>query len=173
MSEAKNFAVVDAATLVVDNVILAKDGFAIDGKVLVASDTAGGGDVYDEATGEFTRPEVPEPILSVDELKALAASLRWRKETGGITVGGSPIDTSRESQAMINGAYNLAMDDPDALIRFKSPAGFVTLDSATMIAIGREVGRHVQACFALEADVVDAIEAGAVTTAAQVDAGFA
>ncbi|AWC25444.1 hypothetical protein CO731_04941 [Aminobacter sp. MSH1] len=76
MSEAKNFAVVDAATLVVDNVILAKDGFAIDGKMLVASDTAGIGDLYDEATGQFTRPEVPEPAPTVDDYKnAIVAML--------------------------------------------------------------------------------------------------
>jgi len=75
MSEAKNFAVVDAGTLVVDNVILAKDGFAIDGKVLVASDTAGIGDLYDEATGQFTQPVVPEPAPSIDDYKNAIVSV--------------------------------------------------------------------------------------------------
>ncbi|GAA4133787.1 hypothetical protein ACFFTN_06775 [Aminobacter aganoensis] len=45
MSDPKNFAVIDAGTLVVENVILARDGFAFEGKVLVATDTAGAGDI--------------------------------------------------------------------------------------------------------------------------------
>lgn len=103
-----------------------------------------------------------EPPPTAEELKALAAALRLGKRGHDRHNG--------ESQAMINGAYNLAKDDPEAVIRFKSPAEFVTLDAGTMIAIGRAMGRHVQACFALEGD---AIEGRAITTVAQVEAAFA
>lgn len=120
---------------------------------------------------EYDVIDIPPPTS--EELKALAATLRWQREAGGVTVQGAVIDTSRESQALINGAFNLAKDDPDTIIRFKAAAGFVTLDAATMIAIGRAVAHHVQACFAQEGDVVDAIEAGTITTFAQIEAEFA
>lgn len=120
---------------------------------------------------EYDVIDIPPPTL--EELKDMAAALRWQKETGGVTVQGAAIDTSRESQALINGAFNLAKDDPDTIIRFKAAAGFVTLDASTMIAIGRAVAHHVQACFAKEGDVVEAIEAGTITTLAQIEAEFA
>lgn len=125
----------------------------------------------DAVRQEYDVIDIPPP--TPDELKAMAATLRWQKETGGVTVQGATIDTSRESQALINGAFNLAKDDSDTIIRFKAAAGFVTLDASTMIAIGMAVAHHVQACFAQEGDVVDAIEAGSITTFAQIEAEFA
>ena len=69
-----NFAVIDADG-VVENVILAIEGFAIDGKLLVASDTAGPGDLYDQASGEFTRPEVPTPAPALEDYKSAIVTM--------------------------------------------------------------------------------------------------
>lgn len=120
--------------------------------------------------GVFGPP--PPPAMSRDELFAHAALARFIKETGGIDVDGSPIATDRESQALISGAFALVQAQPETTIRFKTPAGFVTLDGAQMSAIAVAVAQYVQACFATEADVSGDIEAGEITTAAQIDAAF-
>lgn len=106
------------------------------------------------------------------DLLAYAASMRFRRETGGIVVAGQPVATDRESQALISGAYALVQAQPDTTIRFKTPSGFVTLGSTQMAAIAVAVAQHVQACFALEADIAGDIEAGEVTTLAAIDAAF-
>ncbi|SFC21898.1 protein of unknown function [Bosea sp. CRIB-10] len=105
-------------------------------------------------------------------LRAHAADVRWRKETGGITVAGVTVLTDRDSQAMINGAGALCDKVPATIVRFKAATGFVDLDAATMTAIAIAVGQHVQSVFATEAEVVAAIDAGTITTRAQVEVAF-
>ncbi|QEL21718.1 DUF4376 domain-containing protein [Bosea sp. F3-2] len=106
------------------------------------------------------------------ELISYAASTRFTKETGGIEVAGSPIATDRESQAMISGAFALVQAQPDTTIRFKTPTGFVALTAAQMSAVAVSVAQHVQASFGLEADIAEQIEAGEITTTAEIDALF-
>lgn len=108
-----------------------------------------------------------------DALAAYAAAVRFAVETGGITVSGATVGTSRESQAMITGAHSFALANPAAVISYKSASGFVTLDAAAMVAVATAVGQHVQACFAREAEVVAAIAAETVTSRAAIDAAFA
>ncbi|MDR3473316.1 MAG: DUF4376 domain-containing protein [Devosia sp.] len=110
----------------------------------------------------------PYVAPSVD-LKTVAADKRWQVETGGITVSGAAIPTDRASQAMITGAVAFAQLNSDASIDFKAGGGFVTLTAAQMIAVGQAVGAHVQACFAAEKAIDADIDAGTITTAAQVD----
>lgn len=112
---------------------------------------------------------VPAPV----DLAAYAAAARWRKETGGISLASQPIATDRESQALISGAFALVQQQPATTIRFKTPGGFVTLDAAQMSAIAIAVAEHVQACFAIEADIAGDIAAGEITTTTEIDAAFA
>lgn len=107
------------------------------------------------------------------DLVAYAAEARWRREVDGVTVAGAAIATDRESQAMIAGAHAYVQANPAATIKWKAEGGFVTLDSTAVTAIALAVGAHVQACFAAEADVLAAIEAGTITTPAEIDAAFA
>jgi hypothetical protein len=104
------------------------------------------------------------------DLAAYAAQKRFEIETGGITVNGQSIDTSRESQAMITGAYTYSQANPTEMIRFKAVTGWVTLDAATLATIATAVGAHVQAGFAVEADVAAAIEVGTIVSMPQIDA---
>lgn len=120
--------------------------------------------------GEALVPPAAPPPASKDELIAYAADKRWRVETGGITVGGALIDTSRESQSMITGAYAYSQPNPAETITYKATSGWVTIDAATMAAIATAVGAHVQACFGAEAAVAAEIEAGTITTTAEIDA---
>lgn len=112
---------------------------------------------------------MPRPV----DLGAYAAAARFRKETGGISVGGKPVATDRESQALISGAFALVQQQPETVIRFKTPSGFVTLDAGQMSAIAIAVAQHVQACFAIEADIAGDIASGEITTTAEIDAAFA
>ncbi|WP_054312928.1 DUF4376 domain-containing protein [Mesorhizobium sp. 1M-11] len=110
------------------------------------------------------------PIPLKVQLTAYAADKRWQVETGGITVGGATIDTSRESQAMITGAYAYSQANPTETISYKAASGWVSMDAATLAAIATAVGAHVQACFAAEAAMAAEIEAGTITTTAEIDA---
>ena len=89
------------------------------------------------------------------ERKALASAQRYAVETGGITIGGSTIRTDRESQGLVNGAYSLARDMidghvPAQPIDFKGTNGWEQIEPEDMVAVGRAVALHVQACFSRE-----------------------
>lgn len=104
------------------------------------------------------------------DLKALAADKRFRVETAGAVFNGGTIDTSRESQAMITSAVVYLTNNPDAgSVKFKAVSGWITLNRATMLAIGIAIGARVQALFAVEEAVDADIDANTVTTAEQVE----
>lgn len=152
---------------VVANVVLVGEGWAPpEESVAIASETAEIGDLY--SGGVFTKPT--RGPLTVSYLMAYAAERRWQVETGGIIVAGAAIDTSRESQSMITGAYSYSQANPAELIRFKAASGWVTLDAPTVAAIATAVGAHVQACFAAEEAVSAGIVNGIITTTAEIDA---
>lgn len=166
---AKNYAVIDPDNLVVENVILADGGFTIDGKVLIQSDSARIGDTYDAESGEFISPPAPLP-----DLIAYAAQKRWEKEVGGATVGGMAIHTDDRSKSLIMGARMAAEADPDFTTDWKAADGsFITIDAATIVAVSNAVLAHVANCFAIEAQVIDAIGIGTITTTSEIDAAFA
>lgn len=119
--------------------------------------------------GVLSAPPPPPPPTK-GELLAYAAAKRWQVETGGITVAGALIDTGRESQSMITGAYAYSQANPAETISYKAASGWVTIDAATMAAIAAAVGAHVQAAFAAEAAVAAEIEAETITTTAEIDA---
>lgn len=158
---------------VVDEIITCADGVdpatILHPEVAASLHPCGGevaeGWVFDGSS--FAAPVVPPPTKA--DLKAYAASKRWEIETGGITVAGAAIQTDRASQAMITGAFAYAQPNPTASIAYKAAGGFVMLAAAEVEAIANAVGAHVQACFAAEAAIVGAIEAGAITTFAAID----
>lgn len=79
------------------------------------------------------------------------AERRWQAETGGTTVNGMPVRTDASSTAKITAAYVQAKDNPFFAVCWKVDAGvFITLDAATIIALGDAVTTHVQACFGNE-----------------------
>lgn len=96
-----------------------------------------------------------------ERMKAQLADVRYQHETAGIVFGGARIKTDRESQATITGAYARALSDPATTVRWKSEDGFVTLDSAAIIAVGAAVFDHVQGCFSREGDLSAAIDGAA------------
>lgn len=118
----------------------------------------------------------PEMKLAkaLDALRDYAANKRWLKETGGIEINGLTVATDDRSKTMISGARVAAQNDPNFTTQWKGADGsFVTIDAAAVIGISDAVLAHVSNCFATEAQVLAAIEAGAITTVEQVDAAFA
>lgn len=120
----------------------------------------------------FSQPAVGAYMPA--QLTAYAASLRYAKETGGITVAGVPVATDRASQGMIDRAYSMATRDPSFTTRWKGASGGfgAVLDAPTIIAVATAVGAHVAGCFAREAVVADAIASGTLKTPADIDAAF-
>ncbi len=87
----------------------------------------------------------------------------------GITVNGLAVATDDLSQSRIMGAALSAMLDPDYSVQWKTAAGFVTLDAATVLALAGAIRAHVQACFDREAVLLAALAAG---TADDPEAGW-
>lgn len=109
-------------------------------------------------TEHFTSSRPPLEDTRAAMLAALA-DIRWQHEAGGILIGGAAIKTDAASQAKLTAAYVQAMqNDEEFIVRWKVENGqFVTLDAATIIAVGDAVTAHVQACFAHEDALTTAI----------------
>lgn len=158
---------------IVSNAIEAEPDFA-DSIGAIQSDDAQIGWTWD---GEvFAPPPGPSfEALSAAKLAALAER-RWQAETGGTIVAGMPIKTDAESTGKITAAYVQATANPAFTVRWKVDTGvFVTLDAATIIAIGDAVTAHAQACFdnedVLTAAILAAEDAPALD-AIDIDAGW-
>lgn len=94
-----------------------------------------------------------------DSLMAAATGLRWERETGGITVGGSRVDTTRADQDSINRVLSRAPEAGISLVNFKASSGWVRgmpIEQLRQIAI--VIARHVQACYDAEMAHHDVIE---------------
>ena len=89
----------------------------------------------------------------IDELSAL----RYQHETAGITLNGMTIETDRQSQSLITGAWSISQINPAILIDWKGANGWVQIDAATITAIAGAVAAHVQSCFSAERIHAEAI----------------
>lgn len=106
-------------------------------------------------------------------LVAYAADRRWRLEVGGILVGSVPVATDDRSKLMITGARVAAMADAAwSTVWHGADGATYPVDAAAMIAISDQVQAHVNAGFATFASVKAAIEAGTITTTAEIDLAF-
>lgn len=103
----------------------------------------------------------PAPPFETRRQNALAAlsAHRYAVETGGTTFGGWPTHTGRETQAMVNACYNMAVAGywqggwkfADGIYR--------TLTAEQIIGLALTIGAHVQAAFAREAVIAAQIRA--------------
>jgi predicted secreted acid phosphatase len=114
-----------------------------------------------------------EPVPDAAALRAYAAVARWRKENGGMTIGGLTVATDDRSKALIQGAYLQAQRDPAFTAQWKTASGsFAIISAAEIEAVALAVSAHIQACFAKEAEVVQDIDNHVIDTFAQIDAAF-
>ncbi|RXG93032.1 DUF4376 domain-containing protein [Bradyrhizobium zhanjiangense] len=111
--------------------------------------------------------------LKKSDLLAYAAARRFAVENGGTTINGLSVSTDRQSQAMLNAAFNMAKENPNFSTMWKGVDGnFTQLTAEQIVAIAQAVGAFVANCFAAEAAVVNGINAGNITTRAQVDSAI-
>ena len=111
---------------------------------------------YRIENGELIVPEIPDAWTQ--KLSELAA-LRYQHETSGITLSGMAIETDRQSQALITGAWSFSQLNPAVLIDWKAESGWIQIDAATIAGIASAVAAHVQACFSAERLHAEAIAA--------------
>ena len=100
-----------------------------------------------------------------DKLPGRIASKRYEKEISGTTFNGVPLDTDRQSQALITGAALSATRNPNYTVRWKTSGGPVALNANALGAAADAVRDHVQACFEREFELLDAVADGSFTEA--------
>jgi adenine-specific DNA glycosylase len=112
------------------------------------------GDIVVEGTPVFENGEWVRTWnvtnYTLEEVKAKKraeiAATRYLVETNHPT-----LDTSRISQAMINGVWSAAQIDENILVDFKQPDGsWAQLDAANINILASAVISHVQQCFSHE-----------------------
>lgn len=108
---------------------------------------------------------------SKERLKAYAADKRWQIEIGGYVWNGHLVATDRDSRSII-GQERQAISlgeraDPDG---FKIDGQLVMVSNADFIAMSNAVREFVRTCFAVEGVIAAGIEAGTITSFAQIDA---
>lgn len=113
-------------------------------------------------TGWEVLPEYPHPPMAQITAEDIAAR-RFDAETSGTVISGMPIDTGRDSQALITGAAVSAILDPGYTVRWKTRSGFVDLAAEQIIAVASAVRAHVQACFDREAELLAELDADTFT----------
>jgi hypothetical protein len=133
-------------------------------------DIDGGGMLAFLAGGGVIEPYV-EPDATKDELKTYAADVRWKKETGGTTVGGIPIPTDDRAKVLLLGAATSMA--PTDTAKFIVGNTSVDLTGAQFAALYAGLVAHVQSCFETQGAVMTEIDAGTITTTAEIDEAFA
>jgi hypothetical protein len=122
----------------------------------------------------FVQPA--EGVYSTMQLKSYTTFSRWKKEQGGLTLtSGKPIKTDDRSQAKINGAKLMAIDKTTTYNPFWHFAddSIAQLAATDVINMSNDLQTHIDHCFTISAQTKSEIDAGTVTTLAQIDAAFA
>lgn len=102
-------------------------------------------------------------FTTAQSLKDDATALRWKHETGGITLPSgvqvaTAIDDQNSITSVVANAEWAGLDEVD----FKSAQGWVKITLVELQAIAAAVARHVQACFSAERvhhEAIDALQA--------------
>ncbi len=121
----------------------------------------------------FSQPAVG--VFTKAQLIAYAKKKRWEKEVGGITVNGVAVSTDDRSKLLIAGSRLAAQADPEWKTVWDGADGeSYPVNAAAMIVISDAVQRHVNVdCFEDYSTVKAGINAGTITTLAEIDAVFA
>lgn len=103
-----------------------------------------------------------EPAPMEVDWPTLIAARRYQAEIAGVDIEGMHVDTDDRSKLLINGAVMESRLDTDYVMQWKTPAGFVELGAAQVLAVARAVRAHVQACFDHEAELLEAVSEGGI-----------
>lgn len=103
------------------------------------------------------------------QLKRYAAAKRYEAENGGVSVNGIAVPTNDRAKLLILGAASSLADD-DATPFIANGVNYGATTGVQFRAINTAIIGHVQASFAVLADVMVGIDAGSITTPEQIDA---
>jgi hypothetical protein len=107
-------------------------------------------------------------------LKYYAADARYRKASGGVTIGGKPYLSDPVSRNTVSSAHDYAVANPGHITDWKLADGtFIQLNESQLAHVLQQMATFVQSCFTCESNMVAGVDGGTVTTKAQVDAAFA
>jgi hypothetical protein len=130
-----------------------------------------------QAVEDYVPPPPSPPTMT--DLIIYANRAQWAKATGGYatTVNGIEcrIPTSTESLSLINGKFvRLQQPNPPTSIAWQvGPTTFVDIPVADFTTLAVAIADFVQTTFdKLRNEVLPAIEAGTITTTAQIDTVF-
>ncbi|MDM5094376.1 DUF4376 domain-containing protein [Aeromonas rivipollensis] len=113
-----------------------------------------------DANGCPVLQDPPQPDRTKASLLSDVAAKRWQVETGGISIGSTPIATDRESRSQLTSVYSDLQNSLIADTPWKAADGSFTLVTRAEIeAAAQAVAAHVRACFAAEQAHAVAIEA--------------
>ena len=125
---------------------------------------------------ELVPPVVPTLADTITAKLADLAAYRYSRETGGITVGGATVPTTRDSQALITGAYTALKNGVTSQVNYKAAGGiWLTLTAAQFYPVAEAVFGHVQACFDNErahSQAIQALTSGATVQAYDFTTGW-
>ncbi len=118
-----------------------------------------------------------EPDPSPADLHAHLAAIRRAHETGGVTVTVGPdvieVATDQEGRTNLLGARVAAQEVPGFATVWSALNGRFALDATGIIALSDAVLAHINGAFVAQDVVAEDIDAGTLTTPAEVEAAFA
>lgn len=118
--------------------------------------------------------DVVGPLGQFVNLKYYAADARFRKASGGASIGGKPYLTDPVSRNTVASAHDYAVANPGHITDWKLADGtFIQLDEPGLAHVLQQMATFVQACFTCESNTTAGVDGGSITTRAQVDAAFA
>jgi hypothetical protein len=121
----------------------------------------------------------PTPTTySMAQLAAYSADARYRRASAGVkitTISSSTFLSDPVSRNTVNSAYDYSQAQGGSWsINWKmSDGSFVTLSKGSISTLMNNMAGFVQACFTCENNNLTAINAGTMTTLAQIDAAYA
>lgn len=122
---------------------------------------------WDDSIPGWAKTPVDVSTAKDAKLNKLAA-YRFTQETAGVTVGAMTIDTSRDSQSLIDATQGALIDGIVPTVKFKSKSGAILdLNASAMTLVRSAVVVHVQTQREKEADHAEAIKLLTTTTAVE------
>ena len=107
-------------------------------------------------------------------LQSYNADARYRKASGGVTIGGKPYLSDPVSRNTVDSAHTYAVNNPGHITDWKLADGtFIQLDEPALAHVLQQMATFVQSCFTCESTNIAGITGGTLTTIAQIDAAFA
>lgn len=105
-------------------------------------------------------PPAADPLDGIKAaLTEAATAQRWTVETGGITLNGMRVGTTKADQDRITSVVANADLAGVTEVDFKAASGWATLSIAEVHGVAAAIALHVQACFSAERAHHEAIEA--------------